>query len=376
MSAKSAKTLPNFEWSKKLRRGYTRHIIVFIRIFDGREAALDHASPQRYDPRAHEKTHTRSALMSIHTKNHNAGLLKTALAFIAAATTLALGLLITECSAQAKGRAWLPKPKRTLAQPPTIQHTTETIRCMVDGRAYNDTAKQRAAKKRFNKLRTEYFSPRHLNRIAHAAHDGLKREHKRFPLGLSWYRYLPLLLAHVQQQSHFKRDAISRFNRDARGHKIRVGNCKKLRADGIIGQHDQCRSLEWIFRHPNHVFTRGLDGGLFQMHVRTARLVCPGTTLQGLLTEEPNLACAATWLRKRAETCTQWLRTSKARCRKGNNSIRCKCRKVFRNTGALAYQNTSSTSLTRSGGYAAQYWQCHDVATETINNTPSPLPDS
>ena len=274
------------------------------------------------------------------------------------------------CGGLAKAKVpILPVPKRALSQPPSIDWTTNVVKCLVQGGGYTSIAKQDGAQRFYNQHNgpDDWYSDARLHEFAVAIHISLatqqwprirvwKEPRARTQV---WFEYMPAMLGYLKQQSRFQFDAVAKYNKMPDGRRIWIGNCRQ---HAIDNPDDECVSKAWVWSHTDHPLVQHLDLGPFQMNVNVAQAIRPDLTVADLADIETNLCVGALWMKRRAERCANLL-IKKVRCRFGNNSLACRCKRFFKATGALSFQG-SSTSMTRKNGYAAQVWRCVDSVNE------------
>ena len=159
-----------------------------------------------------------------------------------------------------------------------------------------------------------------------------------WPAGVQWWRLVPLALATVYQQSKWTPDAISKWNLDGEGARIRV--------------------------HPTKGWDRpdyDLDYGLAQLHWQWAWLFV--TTVDDLRDPETNLWLFAWWLSQRARKCVEHYELK--RCPGGavvgdrDCGRRRKCKLTRATFGAPGFAGTTDNLVWK---YAKSTWWCIDAA--------------
>jgi len=215
---------------------------------------------------------------------------------------------------------------RGLREEPTVARLAATIDCQVRDQS-------RGA---YLRRLPDHYRPEQIEAHAEAALDACRLA--PWPQGLHWWRAVPLLVATVDQQSRWVADAVSRWNRDADGQRIRPGHRPWRAAD------------------------RRLDYGLFQLRWNTLHAWAPGTTLSDLRDPATNLRLGARWLAKRASVCWDLLgsiRKPTCKTRQERDSVTCRCFATLRALGCPGYAG-STRSLVRT--FAPEFWRCFDAA--------------
>jgi len=254
------------------------------------------------------------------------------------------------CGGVARAADWSPPEEVTTVK------LAEVADCMVQGLGPY-----------YERERDGYYRPDRMMTIAEATMESLRAQ--AWPQGHTAADYTGVMLAILYQQSKFRHDAVSRFNRTSTparrlqsrdnrnkktGKRIWIGNCRR---NAVEHPGDPCVTKRWVWNHPRDPLVADLDLGIFQNHGGLVRRTHPGLSLADLRRPKVSIRVGAEWIAERARDCDRWARRAKRlRCRKPD-SITCKCILTRRALGGYSWAQTTR-SLLRN--YAPLTRRCFD----------------